>query len=130
MIYNKLYMLKNNESIIIDIKGKRYYCPVEVAMDVIGGKWKAVILWYLIAGTLRYNQLKKQIVSISERILIRELKELEQSGLIKRKAYPTVPPKVEYSLSPYGKSIIPLVQMIASWGEKYTADHGKYLKAG
>ena len=61
--------------------------------------------------------------------MIRELKELEQSGIIKRKAYPTVPPKVEYSLSPYGKSIIPLVKMIASWGEKYTVDHGKYVKA-
>ena len=121
-------MIKNEENIVIKIKGKTYYCPVEVAMDVIGGKWKAVILWYLIGGTLRYNELKKKIVSISERILIRELKELEQSGLIKRKAYPTVPPKVEYSLSSYGQSIVPLIQNIASWGEQYTSDRGKYVK--
>ncbi len=121
-------MLKNNENVVIQLNGKTYFCPVEVTMDIIGGKWTAPILWYLIENTRRYSELKRLLVTISERMLIKELKALEKHGLIERKAYPVVPPKVEYSLSEAGKSLIPLVQLISRWGEEFSKEHGKYVK--
>lgn len=117
-------MLKNNRNIVIDLKGKRYFCPVEVTMDIIGGKWTAPILWYLIDNTLRYGELKKLLVTISERVLIKELKSLQDWGLIERKSYPEVPPKVEYTLSEYGKTLIPLIKLISQWGGNHSRKNG------
>src|SRR5215204_5995629 len=113
-------MIKNNKNIQIKIDGKTYFCPVEVTMSIMGGKWTVPILWYLKGKTLRYHELKKLLVSISEKVLINELKSLEVLGLITRKSYPVVPPRVEYTLSAYGKTMIPIIDMISKWGEVHS----------
>ncbi|WP_203258914.1 winged helix-turn-helix transcriptional regulator [Hyunsoonleella ulvae] len=99
-------------------KGKTYPCCTSLTMGIIGGKWKTVILYHLIDKTLRYNELRKTIPSVTERTLSLQLKTLENDGLIKRKVYTSKPPlKVEYKLTDFGKSVIPLIQSIIDWGE-------------
>ena len=86
-------------------------------MGIIGGKWKTVILYHLIEGTLRYHELRKQMPTVTERTLSLQLKTLEEDGIIKRKVYTSKPPlKVEYSLTEFGKTLVPLIQSIADWG--------------
>lgn len=120
-------MIKNQKNVQIQIDGRTYFCPVEVTMSIMGGKWTAPILWYLKGRTLRYNEIKKMLVTISEKVLIKELKSLEECGLILRKAYPEVPPRVEYSLSAYGKTIVPIVDLISKWGETHSKKFGKII---
>lgn len=99
-------------------KGKTYPCCASLTMGVIGGKWKTVILFHLIEKPLRYNELRKTMPSVTERTLSLQLKSLEDDGLIKRKVYTKKPPlKVEYSLTDFGKTLIPLIYSIAQWGE-------------
>lgn len=101
----------------IKFKGKEFPCCTSLTMGIIGGKWKTVILYHLIKGTLRYNELRKEIPMVTERTLSLQLKALEEDGVIKRKVYASKPPlKVEYSLTDLGKTLIPLVQSIADWG--------------
>lgn len=100
-------------------KIKGYNCPVEAAMDVIGGKYKALIVYELIGGTRRYNEIQKAVPQATPRMLSKQLKELEEDGVIDRKLYPVVPPKTEYSLTELGKSLVPIVQSLCSWGEHY-----------
>jgi DNA-binding HxlR family transcriptional regulator len=121
-------MIKNHKNVQIEIEGQTYFCPVEVTMSIMGGKWTAPILWYLKGRTLRYHELKKILVTISEKVLIKELKALEECGLITRKAYPVVPPKVEYALSAYGKTIIPIIDLISKWGEAHSKKFGKFIE--
>ncbi|WP_299100370.1 helix-turn-helix domain-containing protein [uncultured Winogradskyella sp.] len=98
-------------------KGKEYPCCTSLTMGIIGGKWKTVILFHLINKTLRYNELRKEIPSVTERTLSLQLKTLEEDGVIKRKVYTSKPPlKVEYSLTELGETLIPLIQSIADWG--------------
>ncbi|MBC7921612.1 MAG: helix-turn-helix transcriptional regulator [Ferruginibacter sp.] len=120
-------MLKNGENILLDVNGRRYYCPVELAMDVVGGKWKGVILWYLAGRTLRFGELRKCIVTISERVLARELRELEAAHLISRRVHAEVPPKVEYCLSEYGESLLPLLRTVSEFGMNYAATFGQVV---
>ena len=91
-------------------------CPVQKAMNVIGGKWKMVILWYLHKDTLRTSELKKCLPRVSEKMLIQQLRELEKDGIVERKVYPEVPPKVEYSLTEEGKKLKPLMDFMVEWG--------------
>ena len=92
-------------------KGKEYPCCTSLTMGIIGGKWKTVILYHLMEGTLRYNELRKEIPSVTERTLSLQLKNLETDGVIKRKVYTSKPPlKVEYSLTEFGKTLIPLIK--------------------
>jgi DNA-binding HxlR family transcriptional regulator len=121
-------MIKNHKNVQIEINGRTYFCPVEVTMSVIGGKWTTPILWYLKGKTLRYSELKKMLVTISEKVLIKELKSLEQLGLVTRKVYREVPPKVEYALSAYGKSVIPIVDLISKWGENHSKKFGRIIE--
>ena len=87
-------------------------------MGIIGGKWKTVILYHLMKGTLRYNELRKKMPIVTERTLSLQLKTLEEDGIIQRKVFTTKPPlKVEYSLTDFGTTLIPLVRSIADWGE-------------
>lgn len=96
-------------------------CSVEAALEVIGGKWKGAILHHLISstGALRFNELQKMTPDLSPRILTAQLRELEAAGVILRKVYPVVPPKVEYSLSVAGKSLEPLILALQNWGDEY-----------
>lgn len=96
-----------------------YNCPVEAAMDVVGGKYKAIIIYHLIDATLRYNELQKEIPQATPKMLSQQLKELEADGIINRVLYPVVPPKTEYSLTELGKTLVPIVQALCDWGESY-----------
>lgn len=101
-------------------KIKNYNCPVGTTLGLIGGKYKVVIIWYLSENrVLRYNELQKLLLGVTPKMLISQLRELEEDKLIKRKVYPVVPPKVEYSLTELGKSLIPILQEMKTWGEKY-----------
>ncbi len=91
-------------------------CGVAYSLSLIGGKWKPLILWRLLPGTLRFSELKRQLPAITERVLIRQLKELEASGLVKRTAYEQLPPKVEYCLTPKAESLKSLLYELEQWG--------------
>ncbi|ANH83608.1 transcriptional regulator [Niabella ginsenosidivorans] len=93
-------------------------CGVVHALSIIGGRWKPTILFNLLYGKMRYNELLKSIPGVSERMLIAQLRELEQHGLIRRIVYPEVPPRVEYELTAAGKSAGPMLQAISDWGNK------------
>ncbi|OFZ10620.1 MAG: HxlR family transcriptional regulator [Bdellovibrionales bacterium RBG_16_40_8] len=88
-------------------------------MRIIGGKWKSVILWNIKERTMRFGELKREISGITVKMLAQQLRELEQDGIISRKMYYEVPPRVEYSLTETGKSLIPILQVLADWGMKY-----------
>lgn len=92
---------------------------VKVTLDVIGGKWKPLILFLLREDKRRFNELSKSIAGITQKMLTQQLRDLEQDGLITRKVYPVVPPKVEYSLTQYGKSLQPLLLSMEDWGRKH-----------
>ena len=94
-------------------------CPVETTLDLIGGKYKALILWHLADGTLRFNELQKAIRSATPRVLTHQLRELEQQNLITRTVYPVVPPKVEYSMTDLGRSLMPILTEMRDWGADY-----------
>lgn len=94
-------------------------CPVEATLELIGGKYKALILWHLSSGTLRFSQLQKAIQSVTPRVLTHQLRELEEQSLICRKVYPVVPPRVEYSMTELGCSLMPILTAMRDWGAKY-----------
>jgi len=94
-------------------------CPIEAALDLIGGKWKGVILNRLIDQTRRFNEMKRTIPRITQRMLTAQLRELEKDGLISRKVYAQVPPKVEYSLTPKGRSLKPILNSLLEWGTRH-----------
>lgn len=97
----------------------QYSCPVAGTLDVIGGKWKGVILFHLLDGKKRFNELKKLNSGITQRMLTLQLRELEADGIIHREVYPVIPPKVEYSLTDFGQSLKPIVLLMREWGEEY-----------
>ncbi len=94
-------------------------CPVEATLDLIGGKYKALILWHLSGGKLRFTQLRKAIKSATPKMLTQQLRELEQNHLIHREVYPVIPPKVEYSLTEMGRSLLPILVAMRDWGAGY-----------
>lgn len=96
-----------------------FRCPVEASLEVIGGKWKALILYHLLGGTKRFNALRRLLPKVTQRMLTRQLRELEEDKLVVRVVYPEVPPKVEYSLSEFGKSVEPILQILQQWGGEY-----------
>ncbi len=98
--------------------GYSYSCPVEATLDVIGGKWKGVIL-YNLATTKRFNELQRLIPGINRRMLTLQLRELERDGLVHREVYREVPPKVEYSLTEFGQTLSPLILQMRDWGAVY-----------
>lgn len=94
-------------------------CPVEATLDLIGGKYKALILWHLSEGTLRFSELRKAIKNATPKMLTQQLRELESQALIHREVYPVVPPRVEYSLTDLGRSLIPILVAMRDWGAGY-----------
>ena len=101
------------------IKLSLIHIPVEATLEIVGGKYKPLILWHLSGKTLRFGQLQKLLSSATPKMLTKQLRELENDGLIARKVYPVVPPKVEYSLTPLGTSFIPILSSICDWGNNY-----------
>ena len=98
--------------------GKTYPCCTSLTMDIIGGKWKSVILFHLIEGSLRYSELRNKMNGVTERTLSLQLKKLEEDGVVSRKVYHKKPPlKVDYSLTEFGKTLVPLLKSIADWGD-------------
>ena len=96
-------------------------CSVEVTLDLIDGKWKGVILFHLQGGTQRFGELKRRMPGITQRMLTKQLRALEDNGLVLRKVYPEVPPRVEYTLSETGQRLKPVIDALRSWGEDYRA---------
>jgi DNA-binding HxlR family transcriptional regulator len=95
-----------------------FACPVEAAIAVIGGKWKGVILYHL-SDTKRFNELRKLIPSVTQRMLTKQLRELERDGIVLRTVYAQVPPKVEYSLTRFGETLRPILRELETWGNRY-----------
>ncbi|MDA1586736.1 helix-turn-helix domain-containing protein [Bacillus cereus group sp. TH230-1LC] len=104
---------------------KKYNIPVEATLEVIGGKWKVVILCHLTKGTKRTSELKRLMPGITQKMLTQQLRELEDDGVIQRKVYNQVPPKVEYSLTDYGWSLESILDSLCSWGECHPEKEGK-----
>ena len=91
-------------------------CPIEATLDIVGGKWKVLILFYLMQGTVRFGEFQRLIPKITQRMLTLQLRELEEDGVIHREVYRQVPPKVEYSLTEFGRSLEPLLLLMRDWG--------------
>lgn len=96
-------------------------CPVETTLTLIGDKWKVLILRDLLPGTKRFGELKKSIGNVSQKVLTAQLRDMEENGLISRKVYPEVPPRVEYSLTELGQSLKPILDAMQAWGNEYKA---------
>ena len=98
---------------------KEYTCGIDVTLAVVGGKWKASILWHLALETMRFSELQRQFAETTRKMLTQQLRELEADGLVHREVYPQVPPKVEYSLTEKGRSISPILEQMCDWGREY-----------
>lgn len=109
---------------MIKLRDKEYMCPVEVSMDLVAGKWKLLIMWHLRKKTRRFGELQKKIPNVTQKMLTQQLRELERDNLIYREVYPVVPPKVEYSLTPFGKSFRQILDMMLVWGHEYAKVYG------
>ena len=94
-------------------------CPTETALDIIGRKWMGMILFYLSQETRRFNELMRLVPGITQRMMTRQLRELEEKGIVHREVYPEVPPRVEYSLTPLGKTLQPVLVELEKWGGYY-----------
>ena len=99
--------------------GKSYHCPVEAALDVIGGKWKPLILWALGDEIMRFGELQKALPGINTKMLTKQLRALEEDGVIDRTVYAEVPPRVEYRITEFGKTLIPILEALCDWGADY-----------
>ncbi len=100
-------------------------CPVEMCSEIIGGKWKGPILYYLLEGTKRFGELRRLLPEVTQRMLTMQLRELEEHGVIARKVYAEVPPKVEYSISPAGVALGPIIALMKEWGIRYLEAHAQ-----
>ncbi len=96
-----------------------YGCPVEATIDVIGGKWKAVILFQLLEGPKRFSEIRRLLPAVTQRMLTLQLRELEEDNVVHREIYQQIPPKVEYSLTEFGKTLEPILLSMLTWGERY-----------
>ena len=119
------YMIIDGKEYKIRMNGKVYHCALDVTMDYIGGKWKTVVLWYLRKGPRRLSELKRSIPEITEKMLSLQLKKLEKDGVIGRKVYAEVPPRVEYFLTKEGKTLLPVIEAQDLWGRSRGNKYGK-----
>lgn len=105
-------------------------CPVEATLNFLDGKWKGVILFHLMGGTLRFNELRRKLPSVTQRMLTKQLRELEESGLVSRTVFPVVPPRVDYALTPLGITLKPVINALAAWGEEnvFCLPQGRHLR--
>ena len=112
------------------MKKDNYKChaAIQAALGVIGSKWKPLILWHLLERTMRFSELEKSIVEISQKMLASELRSLESDGIIRRRVYPQIPPKVEYTVTAYGLTLSPVLEKMADWGNNHRAEQYKNIK--
>lgn len=96
-----------------------YVCTMVKVQRMVSGKWKLLILWYLLERTRRFNELRRLMEDVSQRVLTQQLRDLERDGLVHREIYREIPPKVEYSLTPLGRSLAPLLKWLTDWGHKH-----------
>ena len=114
----------NHKECHLNSQCKKYeICPMTLVQDMISGKWKMLILWYLSYQTLRFSDLQRKLPNVSQKVLSRQLKALEEDHLIDKKIYPVVPPRVEYSLTPLGKKVIPILEAMHKFGSDYLEDN-------
>ncbi|MBI2793290.1 MAG: helix-turn-helix transcriptional regulator [Ignavibacteria bacterium] len=104
------------------VRDKTYDCHIALTLDLIGGKWKTLILWYLLDGKKRFGELKKLLPKCTQRMLTHQLRELERDGIVKRKIFRQIPPKVEYSLTRRGETLRPILQLACNWGTQWADD--------
>jgi DNA-binding HxlR family transcriptional regulator len=109
---------------MIKFRNTEYHCHMELTLDLIGGKWKSLIVWHLGENTLRFSDLKRTMPGITQKMLTQQLRELERDGLVHRFVYAEVPPKVEYSLTKAGKTLLPLLTSLYQWGVNYAGEAG------
>lgn len=104
---------------MVTFRERSYNCPMEMTIDLIGGKWKALLLWNLSVRTLRFGELQRQFPTLTQKMLTQQLRELARDGLIERKSYNEMPPRVEYSLTEFGMTIMPVLHAMNHWGTSY-----------
>ncbi len=104
-------------------KGKDYFCSLELVMDMIGGRWKTIVLFHLKDGVMRSGELQRSLHGIANKMFTQTVRELEQAGLVERIVYPTVPPKVEYKLTPMGESVMPVIESLSNWGKHISVNY-------
>ncbi|MFZ2897063.1 MAG: helix-turn-helix domain-containing protein [Saprospiraceae bacterium] len=121
-------MVIDGKEYVFKLRGKTFHCAMDVTMHFIGGKWKTVVLWYLRNRTLRFSELKKQIPDITEKMLSLQLKALEEDGLVKREVFAEVPLRVEYSLTDFGRTLIPVLEAVALWGRTLGREEGEVVE--
>ncbi len=122
-------MIVNDTEMIFQIEGRKFHCAMDVTMHFIGSKWKTVVLWYLRNGKKRFSELKQQMPQITEKMLHIQLKQLEEDKLIEREVFGSKPPlKVEYSLTPLGTTLLPLLNEVAAWGRNTGTTLGEMIK--
>ena len=102
---------------------KMYNCPVDAVLGIIGGKYKPIILYHLIGHTLRFSELRRFLPQATAKMLTQQLRELEADGIVHREVYPVVPPKTEYSLTDFGRTLAPVLTAMCDWGKTYMSDH-------
>ncbi len=108
-----------------------YRCHFELTLQLIGGKWKLLVIYFLsLQKVIRFGQLRRTLPEISERMLVRQLRELEDDGLVSRKVYGTVPPRVDYALTPLGESLVPIMESLKAWGNMYELSRTQSKKSG
>ncbi len=108
------------ENVGVTRKGNKYTCSVGATLDVIGGKWKGIILYHLLEEKKRFNQLRKLMPGVTQRMITLQLRELEADGIIHREVYSEVPPKVEYTLTEFGATLTPIIKSMKAWGDEYS----------
>ncbi len=106
---------------VFEFDGHEFNNPVELALHVIGGKWKMPILWRLQQRAWRYSELQRDLAKVNHKMLTQQLRELERAGLVSRTVFPVVPPHVEYALTPLGETTLPCIELLRSWGTSYRA---------
>jgi DNA-binding HxlR family transcriptional regulator len=115
-----LLRIKREEKGLSRLFSKTFNCEKELTLTIIGGKWKMLIMWHLgKEGTKRFGELKSMMPGITQRMLVSQLRELEEDQIVHRKVYPVVPPKVEYSLTEHGRSLMPILKSMDEWGKNY-----------
>jgi DNA-binding HxlR family transcriptional regulator len=120
-------MIYKNKNIEVQLNGRTFHCALDITMAFLGGKWKTVVLWYLRDHALRFSELRRLMPEITEKMLSLQLKHLEKDGLISRKVFAEVPPRVEYALTKEGRSLGPALEALAAWGRRKGKREGRLV---